>query len=532
MLSEKEYIVSLNRNVDYDAFWYEMENLSEKDNFVPERRVDIVNNRNGSLRSCHYSLTDEEANILRHDPRVYSVEIPPDQRKDIVIGKRTFQFSNFDKPINSTTGVNWGLKRTSVVSNNYGTGRTAPDGFYNYILDGTGVDVVIQDSGIEVYHPEFFDENNQTRVQLINWYTESGLFGTQNANHYRDFDGHGTHVAAISVGKTFGWAKNSRIYSLKVRGLEGTGDTNTGILISDCFDVIKLWHRNKPIDPKTGLKRPTVVNMSWGYFLQYQESNILSVNYRGVSYSDSNTLTDAGYRWTNYGIPPLFDGVNYFTNVRVGSVDIDIQELIDEGIHVVIAAGNQYHKIDLENGPDYNNYLVISGVTRYYHQGSSPYDDEAFKVGNLDSSVISSNVEHKAHSSETGPGVDLYAPGSNVISACSNTNAFSGVSYYLNSSFKQVNLTGTSQASPQVAGMIALYLQMNPGAKPDQVKKLLINTSAVNNLYNTVSNVAYTDTLSLLGGSNKMLFNQFAIREDGNLKDSIILNNGALTLVK
>jgi hypothetical protein len=272
--------------------------------------------------------------------------------------------------------------------------------------------------------------------------------------------------------------------------------------------------------------------MSWGYLLRYLQSNLLSVNYRGVSYSDSNTLTNAGYRWSNYGLIPLFDGTNYITNIRIGSVDSDIQELIDEGIHVVIAAGNNYHKIDKPGNPDYDNFINISSVERYYHQGSSPYDDQALIVGNLDTSVINANTEHKSESSETGPGVDLYAPGSNVISACSNTNAFAGVAYYLDSGFKQVNLTGTSQASPQVAGMIALYLQMNPSADPDQVKKLLINRSSNGNLYNTNSNVSYTDLLSLNGGSNKMLYNYLGLRSDGTIKNSLVLNAGSLTLIK
>ena len=296
----KEYIVSLKRDVDYDRFWDEIENLSQTDSFVPERRVDIVNNRDGSLRSCNYALTDEEANTLRKDTRIYSVEIPPEQRDDIRIGLRGVQRGNFNKTSSSAgNGVNWGLKRINAPTNIYGAGSSVSDN-YDYILDGTGVDVVIQDSGIEVYHPEFFDENGVSRVQLIDWYTESGISGTQNANHYRDFDGHGTHVAGIVAGRTFGWAKNSRIYSLKVRGLEGTGDTNTGIIASDCFNVIKLWHRNKPIDPRTGKKRPTIVNMSWGYFFSYSQANLSAVNYRGVSYTDSSTLTNASYRWTNY----------------------------------------------------------------------------------------------------------------------------------------------------------------------------------------------------------------------------------------
>ena len=57
----REYIVCLNKDVDYDQFWDEIENESDTDGFTPSRRVDIVNERIGSLRSCYYALTDEEA---------------------------------------------------------------------------------------------------------------------------------------------------------------------------------------------------------------------------------------------------------------------------------------------------------------------------------------------------------------------------------------------------------------------------------------------------------------------------------------
>jgi len=56
---EREYIVSLNKGVDYDSFWQQMESDTNGLQFVPDRRIDIVNNRDGSLRSCHYSLTDD-----------------------------------------------------------------------------------------------------------------------------------------------------------------------------------------------------------------------------------------------------------------------------------------------------------------------------------------------------------------------------------------------------------------------------------------------------------------------------------------
>lgn len=525
----KEYIVSLNRDVDYDAFWYEIENLSEEDSFVPSRRVEIVNNRDGSLRSCHYSLTDEEAEKLMLDPRIYSVEIPPWQRDDLKLIRRGVQVDDFSKSSASAgSRVNWGLNRINNRTNNYGTGTTS-DNLYNYILDGTGVDVVIQDSGIEVYHPEFTDSTGTTRVQQINWYTESGLGGTQSANHYRDFDGHGTHVAGIVAGKTFGWAKNARIYSLKVNGLEGTGDSSTGISVGDCFDVIKLWHRNKPIDPKTGFKRPTIVNMSWGYSLTY--SSVSQVVYRGNTFTDASTTGNAGYRWTNYGLVNLTSGANFLTNFRSGAVDVDIQELIDEGVHVVIAGGNNYHKIDTPGGLDYNNSFRTGGTDYNYHQGSSPFDDEAIKVGNIDTTSYSATQDQKLHSSETGPGIDIWAPGANVVSCCSNTNDFSAVTYFKDSGFKQVNLSGTSMAAPQVCGLGALYLQINPGVKPNQLKNWFFNSAVSNTtIYTSGLNNDYTNTRSLMGGNSRFLYNPLNVSQDATIFGNLSVKNGVYTL--
>ena len=302
----KEYIVSLKADVDYNAFWNEIENDGNTNLFIPDRRVDIVNERPGSLRSCHYALTDLEAAYLKNDPRVYSVEIPPDQRTDIKIGRLATQSGDFTKTTSdSGSYINWGIRRCIDITNPYGALNTV-SGNYDYNNDGTGVDVVIQDSGIQSDHPEFTDANGVSRVREINWYILSGLPGTQSPSHYRDYDGHGTHCAGIAAGKTYGWARNSRIYSVKVNGLEGDGDEGTGMSVSDCFDVIKLWHLNKPINPATGARRPTIVNMSWGYSTFY--STVSSVTYRGANYTDSSTTSNSGYRYSQYGIVPNSGG--------------------------------------------------------------------------------------------------------------------------------------------------------------------------------------------------------------------------------
>ena len=496
-MSEREYIVTLKKGVDYEAFNQEMIEETGAGN-IPNRSATVANARPGSQRNTHYALTDDEATDLRNDDRVVDVAIPPEQDENLEIGLTATYQGNFYKGTSelSAKNIDWGKRRHSVVTEDT-TWSTNLDSSYNYALDGTGVDVVIQDSGLQVDHPEFQDANGVSRVQQINWYTESGLSGSQSSNHYRDYDGHGTHVAGTAAGKHFGWAKNARVYSVKVNGLEGTGDAGTGISISNCFDVIKLWHRNKPIDPTTGRKRPTIVNMSWGYgstntFEPYDGY------YRGTqwTYDNNNSgvatnLTTSAQLQNRTGLPLWNDVYNGNSarklNTRITSVDNDVQELIDAGIHVCIASGNRNLTIDVSGGPDYDNryrvFPVEAGASQpggyiYYCRGSSPFSNDAFMVGNVDSATNSNDdLEQRASSSNHGPGVDIYAPGTRIMSACSNTNSIGGQTYNLDSNYKQSNISGTSMASPQVCGVGALALQVNPHMTPAQLKTFLHNQS-------------------------------------------------------
>jgi subtilisin family serine protease len=501
----KEYNVALKAGVDYDGFWEDMETENDGLLYIPNRKVEFTNERPGSLRQCWYLLTDEEAELLRQDERVFCVEIPPEHRDDIVMMHGTTQIGDFTKTTSDSGAyLNWGLIRSSNTTNVYGTGTTTALN-YDYTLDGTGVDVVIQDSGLQVDHPEFQDALGNSRVQQINWATVSGLGFTQNANHYRDYDGHGTHCAGIAAGKTYGWAKGARIYSVKLNGLEGSGDSGTGISVTYAFDCIKLWHASK------GGSRPTVVSMSWGYGTYYNTVN--SLTYRGVTYSDSNTTGDSNYRLSNYGLYPSSGGFSatYIANVRVSSVDVDIEELIAAGVIVCIAAGNRSTKVDVSSGADYNNYVSTDYGDIYYHRGSSPYSDNAFIVGSMDSTTYDATYDQKATYSETGPGVNIWAPGTNIMSATSNTNRWGGGSqnYYNNASYKQTNISGTSMACPQVAGVVALLLQKYPSTTPAYAK-YLIQTNASGDLYQTVpTGVDYSDTRSLLGSSKYVLYSAF-----------------------
>lgn len=500
-MSEREYIVSLHRGVDAEQFNQDMI-TSTGAGSIPNRTVDVSNARPGSYRITHYALTDAEATELKNDSRVVAVEVNPEDRDDLIITHKRIQETVFDKTTSDSGAfVNWGLRRINDATNLY-SGNTAPGG-YNFTIDGTGVDIVIQDSGIQFAHEEWNDYNGEQRLQRVNWYTESGILGTQPGGFYADYDGHGTHVAGIVAGRIFGWAKGANIYSMKIQGLQGPSDPGFGIPAIGSFDLIKNWHLNKPIEPTTGYRRPTVVNLSWGYSSYF--SGVTGGVYRGTPWSGSS-------RDATKGMIGADDGTGIAYPTRVAAIDVEIQELIDAGVHVCIAAGNTFQKIDVPGGLDYDNYFTsnIYPGQLYYNRGGSPYDDEAYIIGNVDSEIHSGGLEQKAASSETGPGVMYYAPGTNIMSSSSNQNLYTTGAYQFGNSFwKQMNISGSSMASPQVAGMLTLFLQLNPGATPAQAKDFIDRTIKTNQLFDSGLDNDYNNERSLLGGNNKFIFNKF-----------------------
>jgi subtilisin family serine protease len=503
----KEYIVALKKGVDYDAFWNEIENLSDTDGFVPGRRVDIADNLDNLTSICHYFLTDQEAEILRNDPRVLGVEIPAEHRTDIGIVPYTIQSNNFTKTSSSSGDfVNWGLVRNSNPTNVYGNSTTPSSSTYTYTADGTNVDVLIMDAGIQANHPEFtYLGNNTSRVNLYQW-----TANVNPATYYTDTDGHGTHVAGITAGKTYGWAKNANIYFVSYEGIDFTGQTFNAIA-----NIIIGWHNNKSVNSETGVKNPTVINMSFGYLLYLGSAppggtpyDVGNVVWRGTTYINST------YGLGNpYGLIFGQDSVPFWNQTYNQAVNL----MIDAGIVVCKSAGNDSQKIDVPGGPDWDNlvqlkYTANSQVagTVYYQRGGSPTSSTSTERGNcivtgaLDSTVWTSSLDKKADYSMAGPGVDVFAAGSNIMSACSNVNNKGGQAYYWNTAFKQVNIGGTSMSSPQIAGQAALYLQVNPTANASSVRSWVQNNSTstmIGNISTNPSGTDYSNVVSQWGGN-------------------------------
>lgn len=489
---EKEYIVGLHKDVDYDQFWQEMESSTNGKTYIPDRAVDIVNNRDLSTRCCHYALSDAEAEILRQDPRVATVSLPAPPE---VRGHNLIQTGNFSRNNggNTNTWVNWGLRRCVLESPELSIGNQYP-----YCIDGTGVDIVIQDNGVMSGHPEWLGPDNKTRFVEHDWYQAAGVAGTMPVGHYGDVGNHGTHVAGIAAGRTYGWAKGATIYSIRYDAFNND---------SDAFDLVKAWHLRKPIDPKTGYRRPTILNASWGYRWYYNNAGL------------GGSLTTLYYRGTNRGTTGTqYGNVNNTHNFTYTPADIDQQELTDAGVICVRAAGNYYHKIDVPAGSDWDNYytwstswanIVPIGQPIYYHRGGSPWSLDTILVANCDSQLNGGTLEQVRQDSERGPGVHIAAPGDDITSSTNSSGFGIGAdsTYPFDPSYKISRISGTSMASPQVTGMLALFLQMNPGATAQQCKNWLNNFGSKDNkMYSTGLDDDYSNSRSLQGQQNKFLY--------------------------
>ena len=94
-------------------------------------------------------------------------------------------------------------------------------------------------------------------------------------------------------------------------------------------------------------------------------------------------------------------------------------------------------------------------------------------------------AEMKASYSNNGPGIDVWAPADETLSAgmrAANGDVLPGgdINYSrYNSDFVDMYFNGTSAASPVVAGSVALFLESKPDATSGEVKEFLKTQGSV-----------------------------------------------------
>jgi len=493
MSTENRCVVTLKKGVNTEQFVNQMID----DGYV------LHNEKPDSKRNFDFIMTLDQAIELRKDNRVVDVRYGSKADNGIFPVRAALDESRrYTKTTAlSSTHYNWGMLSCSSTVDPFSPTTDEVDYNFPYTLTGKNVDLVIQDSGIETDHPEWLAPDGVTnRYQSIDWPSEAGLSGTytQPTNHERDVDGHGTHVAGTAGGRLYGWAKEANLYSIKI--LDDPGETYG---ISASFNLIRGWHNNKTNG------NPTVVNMSWGYFSTY--TGITGGTYRGTPWTDTTLKPEFGM------IQGQQNGNGDYTHpVRVASVDADIEDCLDDGIILIAAAGNDSHKADVLGGVDYDNHFTNNFGLNYYHRGSTPMAQPGvISVGSI-SYVYELGQEPLFNSSTKGPRVDISAPGGFIMSAIpdgSNIAVGSGsVNYPLDPVYKATKISGTSMASPQVAGVAACLLESRRTYTQTQVASWLYNNCENNRLYDPTSGTPSTDYQNfraLQGAPNRYLKTPF-----------------------
>lgn len=260
---------------------------------------------------------------------------------------------------------------------------------------GTGVNVAVIDTGIDLTHPDL----------------SANIVGGKNCStgkSYSDGNGHGSHVAGTiaAVNNTegvVGIAPEAKLWAVRVLDNRGSGSWSSVICGID-FVTSKAPANGGPI---------TVANMSLG----------------GTGSDDGNcglTNNDALHQ--------------------------AICRSVAAGVTYVVAAGNETDNAANHVPAAYDEVITVSALSDSDGKSGGTGGAPTCRTGELD--------DYFATFSNFGADVDIAAPGVCILST------WKGGGYN--------TISGTSMASPHVAGVAALYIATHAGATPAQVKDALI----------------------------------------------------------
>lgn len=129
------------------------------------------------------------------------------------------------------------------------------------------------------------------------------------------------------------------------------------------------------------------------------------------------------------------------------------------------------------------SYAVAAGNSNVNACNSSPARaPNAITVGST------TNADARSSFSNFGTCLDIFAPGSSITSAWYTSNTATNT------------ISGTSMASPHVAGVVALYLEVNPTASPSAVTSAIVGNATSGRLTSIGTGSPNLLLYSLFGG--------------------------------
>jgi hypothetical protein len=319
-------------------------------------------------------------------------------------------------------------------------------------------------------------------VAVPSSYTRNNCNGT---NTVVSTDGdHGTPCAGQAYGRTYGWAYNANKWFINAYGNNGFG-----LNVDLYFDVMKIFHVNKPINPLYGTKDPTISSNSWGF--RATQGNT------GFYYFRQGTSGSGGVA---YSTKPAFmqylgstgDGGRFKGEMVNNTLTEAGDEMIASGVIFVVAAGNSNQQQVSSSNANFNNYWASAANTpltsathnefgstcynttsrRGFPQQLGKYSDggnivyPAINIGALDDDFGVGGIERKVNYSDMGDQIDCYSPGDGTLTSAWGVDSYPRVDTYakaigIPSGFSGIcsasallTTTGTFSVSPNTGNQI------------------------------------------------------------------------------
>jgi len=193
-------------------------------------------------------------------------------------------------------------------------------------------------------------------------------------------------------------------------------------------------------------------------------ANLIAVRVLDCAGSGSWSGVVAGIDWVaNNHVKPAVANMSLGGGAST-TVDAAVANAVTKGVTMVVAAGNGNTGGRAQDACNYSPARVPSAIT-------------VSATGSSDA---------KASYANYGTCVDIFAPGNSITSA------------WYTSDVATNSISGTSMASPHVAGVAALYLQSNGSASPATVASALTSGATLNKV-----------TSAGAGSPNRLLFTAY-----------------------